>query len=130
MKDHYSANGPEFLIELASIAAHVIAAKGGLSIEKAEDLATEITDSVADRRGGLVIYIPKGNWNGGALRWHELAERDLRIAREFDGTNRKEICRQYEISSARLYSIIREVRRQAAATRLCRDGHGAALSLK
>ncbi len=127
MKSLYSAKGPEFLIELASIAADIIAAKGGLSREKAEELATEITDSVANKRGGLVIYIPQGNWNGGALRWHEIAERDLQIAREFDGTNRKEICRQYEISVSRLYSIIREARRRRAV-QLTIYGRGTASS--
>lgn len=127
MKNRYSAKGPEFLIELASIAAYVISTKGGLSQKKAEGLATEITDLVANKSGGLVIYIPQGNWNGGALRWHQIAERDLRIAREFDGTNRKEICSRYEISATRLYSIIREVRRRYAA-QLTQDGSSTAPS--
>jgi Mor family transcriptional regulator len=101
-------------MELAEMAAQLLATRGGLPPGKAEDIATELADQVAAGHGGFVVYIPKGNWNGRALQWHELEERDLKISQEYDGTNRRELCDRYSIGASRFYQIIRAVRRQHA----------------
>ena len=76
----------------------------------AHTIAFTIASRMADRWGGQTLYFPKGNWNGGRSRWFQLAERDWKIFKEFDGTNRDAICQKYGISRSRLYQIINAVR--------------------
>lgn len=116
-RNRFSTKGPEFLIELVDIAAHLLATRGGLSPEKSEDLATELADLVADKSGGFTVYIPKGKWNGKTLRWHELQKRDLQIVREYDGRNRLELCERYGISASRFYQVVCADRRRRAEER-------------
>ena len=112
----YLSKGPEVLIDLVDQAAKILKSQGGLSPEKAEDLAVAIADRMAMMWGGNQIWFPKGNWNGGALRCFQLEQRDWNIYREYNGTNRKEMCARYDIGQARLYQIIAACRRHLATT--------------
>lgn len=106
----YNSKGPELLIDMVDQAAETLSTVGGLAPSVADALAVAITNKMAQAWGGQFIYFPKGNWNGGALTYLDLEERDWQIEREYNGTNRKEICTQYNISSSRLYQIIISVR--------------------
>lgn len=113
----YKNQGPELLVDLMDKAADLMKAKGGLSQEKAEELAIALSDSMAESWGGSMIYFPKGTWNGNALRCFQLADRDWQIYREYNGKNHQELCARHAISSQRLYQIIAACRRHLATAR-------------
>lgn len=109
--------GPELLVDLMEKTAHILEANGGLSQEKSGEIAIALADLMAASWGGSRIYFPKGTWNGNPLRCFRLAARDWNIYREFDGTNRIDICARYRISTPRLYQILAACRHHLAATR-------------
>ena len=113
----YNNHGPELLIDMVDKAARILRVEGGLSPEKAEDLAVSIADQMALAWGGALIYFPKGNWNGHALGCFQLAKRDWSIFREYNGANRQELCNRHDIGPASLYQIIAACRRHLAATK-------------
>lgn len=108
----YRSKGPELLIDLVDQVAEVLATRGGLPTSTAELLAMTIANQMAKSWGGHFIYFPKGTWNGGGnrLTCFQLDERDRNIEREYNGTNRDEICAKHNISTRRLYQIITSVR--------------------
>ena len=106
----YSSKGPELLIDMVAQVAKILTQDKTLPEGVAEALAVAITNKMADTWGGQFIYFPKGNWNGGGLSCFQLDERDWKIEREYNGSNRKEICEKYQITPRRLYQIITSVR--------------------
>ncbi len=98
-------------------AAALLKAKGGLTQEKADELAVALADIMAESWGGSMIYFPKGTWNGNSLRCFQLAERDWQIYRESNGRNHQELCDRYAISVSHLYRIIASCRRHLATSR-------------
>lgn len=68
----------------------------GMTEHVASHLAAAITRRLRDRFGGEGIYIPAVDKRA----------RDGAIRREFNGRNRREVCRKYDISKSRLYEII------------------------
>lgn len=97
--------------------AALLKARGGLTPEKAEELAVSLADVMAESWGGSMIYFPKGIWNGGALTCFQLADRDWNIYRDHNGRNHKELCERHAISSAHLYRIVAACRRHLASAR-------------
>lgn len=106
----YSSKGPELLIDMVDQMAELLATQGGLSKPAASVLAVTIANQMAKTWGGRLIYFPKGTWNGGDLTCFQIDERNLQIEREYNGTNRDEICTKFSISPGRLYQIISAVR--------------------
>jgi Mor family transcriptional regulator len=104
------SKGPEFLLDLVHHTAGVLR-KAGMSSDSAQDLAVAVATRVAEQWGGHGIYFPKGTWNGRAALCFKLEERDWKIYREYDGTNRHEVCARHDISPSRLYQIIAAIRR-------------------
>lgn len=98
-------------------AADLLKARGGLTQQKADELAVALADIMAERWGGSMVYFPKGTWNGNALKCFQLAERDWQIYRESNGRNHQELCERYAIGSSRLYQIIAACRRHLATAR-------------
>lgn len=106
----YNSNGPELLIDMIDQVADVLSTQGGIPASTAAELAIIAVDRFARSRGGCLVYIPKGTWNGGSLTCFQLQERDIQIEREYVGSNRDEICAKYGIRKSRLYQIIVAVR--------------------
>lgn len=69
----------------------------GLKPEFATSMAHAIVTGWRKRAGRQSIYIPSPV---------DFEARDAQIKREFDGTNRTEICRKHNISRSRLYQIV------------------------
>jgi Mor family transcriptional regulator len=97
--------GPEFLLDLVHHTADVLRS-AGIPSDSAQDLAITIATRMAGQWGGHGIYFPKGTWNGRAALCFKLEERDWEIYREYNGTNRHEVCAKHGISIPRLYQII------------------------
>lgn len=116
----YSSKGPELLIDMVENMAEMLATQGGLSQPVASELAVAIANQMAKNWGGRLIYFPKGTWNGGELTCFQIDERNLQIEREYNGTNRDEICAKFNVSPGRLYQII-------AAVRMARRNAGSAI---
>jgi len=102
--------GPELLLDLIHHATDVLR-KAGMPSDSAQDLAVTIATRMAEQWGGHGIYFPKGTWNGRAALCFKLEERDWKIYREYDGTNRHEVCSRHGISISRLYQILAAIRR-------------------
>lgn len=70
-----------------------------------EKQAAEITETLVKKMrkdwGGMLIYFKKSI---------DLEDRDYTIFNEYNGKNRDELCRKYDISVQRLYQIIRAIR--------------------
>jgi Mor family transcriptional regulator len=69
----------------------------GLLPEFAAPIAHAIVCGLRKRAGRQSIYIP------GPV---DIAQRNAQIKREFNGTNRVEVCRKHNISRSRLYQIV------------------------
>ncbi len=109
-RKHYT-RGPEVLSDMVENATAILQ-EGGLSDEDAAGLALAVVEKMASLWGGSLIYFPKGNWNGRSPLWFQLAERDWNIFREFDGTNRDEVCKKYGIKRSRFYKIVAACRHE------------------
>lgn len=74
---------------------------------------------LAHHFGGRVVYIPRDD----KLR---LALRDARIWREHDGRNVRQLADHYELTTAQIYSILREQRviRRRQSTKATPDARG------
>lgn len=96
---------PEFFLYLVHHLASILQ-EGGLPAESAKDMAIASAVRMAEQCGGQSIYFPK------RILCFKLEERDRNIYREYNGTNRNEVCAKYGISKSRLYQIISAIRRQ------------------
>ena len=107
----YSGQAPEMLLDLVEKTVLLLTSKGGLDKAKAGELGITLAEAMARSWGGSLIYFPKGNWNGHSLSCFQLTDRDWNIYREYNGTNRQEICSKYQVSERRLYQIISTIRK-------------------
>lgn len=108
-----SSKGPEFLLYLMHHSAYILR-EAGLPAESAKDIAIEIAARMAEQLGGHQIYLAKGKGycNTRNVFCFRLEELDWKIYREFNGSNRDEICGRYGISTPRLYQIIAACRQK------------------
>lgn len=100
---------PEFIFSMMDHVMHAMR-QSGHSIEHSYQIALTAACSFCEAWRGVQFRVPAGVWNGRRLPWYELEARDWQIYREYDGTNRAEICERYRISEARLYQIITYIR--------------------
>lgn len=113
-RDYLINQAPEFLQQLADHAAQVLHEQGDLDAATACELSQAIAARIASVFGGSRVYVPHGTY-GRKLTCFELTARDLEIFRQFNGKNRDDICRRYQISKTRLYKIIATVRAHVRA---------------
>lgn len=93
---------PEILVDLRDgLVEDLIEA--GADRTTATEVAFKSAERVRKRWSGLAVYFPKG-------RAWELTQRDVEIYRRFDGHNKHQLCREYDISEQRLYQIVARVR--------------------
>lgn len=71
----------------------------GLQGEYAVMIASALVRGMRKQLGGQRVYIPT---------WHQNDLRDADIRRRFNGQNRAELCAEYDITSARLYQIVKD----------------------
>ncbi len=91
-----AADGDDFLNYLQDTLVQVLA-----EAENANHAAELLRDRVVNDWGGQAPYITKGK------KWQR-DRRDHELYVRFNGSNRLELCREYGISSVRLYRIINE----------------------
>ena len=75
----------------------ILKVETGLHDEFAASIAAALVRGWRKRAGKQTIYIPGPT---------DYESRDDAIRREFNGTNREEICRKHSISRSRLYQIV------------------------
>ncbi len=108
------SKGPELLLDLVYQSADLLQKMAGLPPGAAQDIAVALATRMAESWGGQLIYFPKGTWNGRAALCFKLEERDWKIYREYNGTNREEVCARHSISTSRLYQVIAAIRRRCS----------------
>jgi len=81
--------------------------------EKAREIAVAAAERTRQRWAGLNIYVPKGQ------EW-QTRLRDLEIYRKYNGRNKLELCREYQISEQWFYRIMARVRAEKIAEKQLR----------
>jgi len=105
----FDRKSPEFLFDLAEHIAALFERCGGLSGEKATDLAWDTAEYMAAHWGGLNIYFPKGTHIYKSRRARQIWE-------QFNGRNHDDLARKHDVSVQWVYTLIRKM--QAEETRL------------
>lgn len=105
--DTFEKKAPEILTDLAKHVEKELV-ESGMENDNARFIAMGAAVRVAKAWGGNLVYIPLN------VRFH-LAERDVQIYNEFNGTNHRELAKKYGISIVWLYQIIRQVRRERSS---------------
>lgn len=80
----------------------------GVDAQQAKGVAYNAVETLRQRWGGM--YLPKGTGIN-------LSRRDREIARQWNGSNKAEICRRYDISDVRFYQILAKQRAEQVAAR-------------
>lgn len=75
----------------------------GLVDQDCERITLAVAERIRTYWGGQQIYIPKG-------RLFKLSNRDEDIEAEFNGTNKRELRKRYNITARHLYRIVDRVR--------------------
>ena len=70
----------------------------------ADQIANHLRNAIAASWGGQLIYIPKDFQA-------KLSDRDNQIYAEFNGKNHSELATKYNLTIARIYEIIKSVRK-------------------
>ena len=71
--------------------------------EKAGEISFRLTEIIRRDWSGQGVYIPKG-------QAYELSKRDFEIYQKFNGRNRHQLCREFDITEQWFYRIIKAVR--------------------
>ncbi|MCU7842174.1 MAG: DNA-binding protein [Candidatus Thiodiazotropha sp. (ex Troendleina suluensis)] len=93
---------PELLADLADHTSAILHELTSLDETLIERIARELIDRQRHNWGGQQVYFPKCN----SL---EVAERDLQMYADFNGTNHDELARKYDISTVQVYKRLRLV---------------------
>lgn len=93
---------PEVLVAIADHVAQFLVNRG-IPESEAARVGLDCAEYIRRAFGGDDLYIPK------AISF-ELSKRDAEILDKFDGSNFKEITREYGITRRRLYQILHSVR--------------------
>ena len=104
----FRSKGPELLIDLTQHIAHALGELIALDSEQAEHVAKEVADRMAAHWRGQNIYFPMG-------LSIKLSRRDREIYDKFTGHNHHELVREYGVSLAWIYKIIKAVRKEELA---------------
>ncbi len=97
---------PEILSDLAHHVSESLV-KDGVAKRQAETVAKSAAERVSQHWGGQLVYIP----TGAAFR---RAKRNLEIIKKWNGRNSLELCREYGLTRARLYQILKVPRNKRA----------------
>ncbi len=95
---------PEILSDLSYRLSERLV-KNGIAKNQAETIAADVTVYVSQHWGGQLIYFPK------ATKFN-MANRDLEICKKWNGRNALELCREYDLTKARLYQILKPPRKK------------------
>lgn len=96
---------PEILVELTAIVAATLVDEG-VDAGAAQGHAHAVIERIRRALGGQKIYIPSG-------KSIDVERMRQDIARRWDGTNTRELCREFGISESRLRQCADEARAQA-----------------
>lgn len=107
----YRSKGPEVIAELKDYATAILETDFGLPPDVAHQAASAIAEALQRSWGGSQVYFPKGAY---VSLGTNADQRNRDLYREFDGHNRDELCRKYQISTPYFYQIIRRMRSEAA----------------
>ncbi len=97
------AKGKELLGDIAAKMASVLRAKGGMTAERAHEIAADVVDMLRKDLGGQLFYLPKGT----AL---DIESRDIAMWRDFNGRNHEELSRKYNLAIPKVYQRLKAVR--------------------
>lgn len=100
---------PELLIELIDHLTKVLIERG-LDKKSAGVAALDCAEYLRKHWGGQPIYFPKGRLIG-------LSARDREIWDKWRGDNTHELCREYNLTLARLYQILKAMREEEVTKR-------------
>lgn len=104
----FRSKGPELLLDLTQHITHALGELIALDSDQAEHVAKEVADRMAAHWGGQNIYFPMG-------LSIKLSRRDREIYDKFTGRNHHELVREYGVSLAWIYKIIKAVRKEEIA---------------
>jgi Mor family transcriptional regulator len=104
---------PEVLAEIAIQVTRLMVAKGEEE-QEAMAFGFEVAEFIRRHWSGQAVYIPKGHH-------FTLSKRDQEILKEFDGSNRGEICRKHGITARRFYQILNANRLRGKAPKTTID---------
>lgn len=93
----------ELLSDLAAKVGEEVYSAGVADKKQAKTIGNHVAKRMAREWGGQNLYIPHG------VLW-DIDERDVEIFDKFDGTNQKELAREYGFSEQWIYRIIERVR--------------------
>ena len=85
-------------------------AVAALGLERLAELAVGQVDRVSSKLGGASFYLPKG-----VAR--KFSDRDIEIARRFNGRNQRQLAREYGLSDVRIDQIMKKWRQAEFARR-------------
>lgn len=95
---------PEVMLDLYRVVEQCLVDRIGLSRNEAKDAATVVATEVWNQYAGLQLYVPVGR----AIR---ISERDRELVEAFRrGRPKDELVREYGLSNASFYAILRRVR--------------------
>lgn len=109
-KKDFRSKGPELLLDMQAHVRRILIETAALMPEKADAVAQEVTDKMAEHWGGQNVYFPMGL----ALKANRLA---YLIYAEFDGSNQAELAAKHKKSVQWIYSLINQVRAANTADR-------------
>lgn len=95
---------PEILVGLVEHLTKLLTDRG-IDGAAAATAARECAEHMRQQWGGQLVYIAKGRRIG-------LSVRDKEIWRKWRGNNEQELCREYDITLARLYQILKAMREE------------------
>lgn len=99
---------PEILIELTAIVAATLVDEG-VDAGEAGGLSRAVVERVRKAWGGQKIYVPSG-------KSADVDRMRRDISARWDGTNTRDLCREFGISESRLRQLVDEARARAAPT--------------
>jgi Mor family transcriptional regulator len=105
----YKSRAPEFLNDLQQETFKALRSHG-VQAGAAEDIVNSLAHHMCRHWGGQLLYFPKGD----SL---QRSERDLKIYREFNGSNQAELAQRHDTSIQHVYRIIEAVRADEMARR-------------
>lgn len=93
---------PELVIDLEDKLIELLLSQLSIDRPKAREIAYLAARHITDEWGGQLIYIPKNQLG-------KLSERDIKIWKEFNGSNHTHLAKKYGLTVQQIYKILREV---------------------
>ncbi|MFQ1022770.1 Mor transcription activator family protein [Avibacterium paragallinarum] len=103
--DVFERKAPEVLADLAAHVEQELINRYEMPEEQAKQAGVDVAMRISRAWAGEIIYIPR------ALLL-ALSERDLKIWREFNGVNHRELARKYGVSMQWVYQIVKRMQKE------------------